>query len=513
MTTSTPGSERRRPARWRIALALIALIAGLAAFACTDEATTPEATPRPASTPARTTAPRPATATPPPATATPTPTATAITAPRRDMTSSTERATPTPTPPPATATEAPSTPTPTATAPPAPATATPAPPTATPRPATATPTPTPRPPTATATPARPTPTPTPARPTPTPTPAPPRVTPQFEVTGLGMWFNSEPFTIGEQLSRGNVVLIDFWTYSCINCIRTLPYLRDWHEKYAEHGLVILGVHRPEFAFEHSSANVEAAIERLEVTWPVAQDNNSRTWRAFNNRYWPAKFLFDTTGRMIYNHFGEGRYLETERQIRAALTRAGNDVRAIPLGRGDQIRDPRRLNQTRELYGGTRRNYGSVQYAAQDEYYLGANSAVEYEDIDASTTSRQNHKWYVQGLWRNESEQIVHARATTDLEDYFAFLFRARSVNVVLEPPPGQSYEVYIQLDGRPLNANEAGTDVVFDAAGNSLIRVSEPRHYAIVELPEFGEHDLQLASNSDQFGIFALTFGSYTEGP
>ena len=494
MTTSTPLFRRLAPRR--MALALVALIAGVAAFACTiEEASAPEATPRPASAPSRTTAPRPATATPAPPTETPSPTPTAITAPRRDMTSSTDRATPTTTPSPATATQ-----TPTATPPAA---------TATPRPATATPTPTP-------TPRPPTPTPTPARPTPTPTPEPPRVTPEFEVTGLGMWFNSEPFTIGEQLSRGNIVLIDFWTYSCINCVRTLPYLRDWHEKYAEHGLVILGVHRPEFQFEHSAANVEAAIERLDVTWPVAQDNNARTWRAFNNRFWPAKYLFDTTGRMVYSHFGEGKYLETEQQIRDALTRAGADVSAIPLGQGDQIRDPNRSRQTVELYAGYGRNYatsGRWRHAAQDEYFLGGDLEVLYQDIDTSTTAREHNKWYVQGLWRNEREQIVHARETTNLEDYFAFLFRARSVNVVLEPPPGQSYKVYIQIDGRPLQTSEAGTDVVFDSSGNSFIRVTEPRHYAIVELPEFGEHDLTLASNSDQFGIFALTFGSYTEGP
>ena len=188
------------------------------------------------------------------------------------------------------------------------------------------------------------------------------------MTGLGRWFNSEPFTIGEQLTRGNVVLIDFWTYTCINCVRTLPYLRDWHEKYAPHGLVILGVHRPEFDFEHVAANVEAAIARLDVTWPVAQDNDAATWRAFRNRYWPAKYLFDTSGEIVHRRFGEGAYLEFERHIRAALARAGRDVSAIPLGLGDQVRDPARSEQTRELYGGYWRSRGL--YAAQVEYYVG-----------------------------------------------------------------------------------------------------------------------------------------------
>ena len=473
MTTADPQATRRI-APWRGVLTVLAVLVAVVAFACTTDEE-PEATSTPAPTrPVAT--PRPATPTPAPSTPTPTPTPTA--GPRQDMTASTQRATPTPTPSPT------ATPTPTPTA-------------------TATPTPT-----AIAT-AAPTP---PPRPTPPPTPEPPRVVPQVEVTGLGRWFNSEPFTIGQQLSAGNVVLIDFWTYSCINCVRTLPYLRDWHDKYAEHGLVILGVHRPEFDFEHSATNVEAAIERLEVTWPVAQDNDSRTWRAFNNRYWPAKYLFDTTGKIVHTRFGEGRYLEFEEQIRAALTRAGSDVRAIPLGQGDQARDSsERAKQTRELYGGYWRARGV--YAAQDEYYAGFDREVEYADIDTSSEAREPDKWYVQGLWRNEREAIVHARETTDLEDYFALFFSARSVNVVLEPPPGESYDVYITIDGRPLTSAEAGSDVEFDAEGNSLIRVDEPRHYAIVELPQFGEHDLRLASNSDKFGVFALTFGTYLEGP
>ncbi|MYI83439.1 MAG: redoxin domain-containing protein, partial [Chloroflexi bacterium] len=345
----------------------------------------------------------------------------------------------------------------------------------------------------------------------TPTPEGPRIVPEYEVVGLGMWFNSEPFTIQEQLEAGNVVLIDFWTYSCINCVRTLPFLRDWHEKYADRGLVILGVHRPEFAFEESAENVAAAIERLDVPWPVAQDNDSRTWRAFNNRWWPSKFLFDKTGKVVWANIGEGRYAETERAIRKALTEAGHDVSDIQAGTISNVaRDPRASNRTRELYGGYWRSGGV--YAAQEEYYLEFDREVLYEDIDTTTDEREDDKWYVHGLWRNEREAIVHARETENLEDYFAFLFRASSVNVVLEPPAGESYDVYIRIDGRPLTPEEAGGDVKFDEAGNSFIHVNEPRHYAIVELPDFGEHELQLASNSDKFGIFALTFGSYREG-
>ncbi len=349
-----------------------------------------------------------------------------------------------------------------------------------------------------------------ARPTPRPA-----VEPEHELRGLGEWFNSEPFTIAEQLQRGNIVLIDFWTYTCINCVRTLPYLRDWHEKYADRGLVILGVHAPEFDFEYDAENVAEAIERLDVPWPVAQDNAFATWREFENRYWPAKYLFGPGGDIVYRHFGEGDYEETERIIRAALIAAGRNVTDISPGlpEPEPERDPEARDQTRELYGGYARNYTRQGvYAAQVAYYDGPDEERLYTDIDTSEEPRMHHRWYVHGLWRNEREAIVHARETDNLEDYFAFVFRARSVNVVLNPPRDEPFEVYIEIDGRPLRPEEAGADVVFDAEGRSLIRVDEPRHYAIVELQEWGEHELKLASNSDNFAIFALTFGNYLEG-
>ena len=341
-----------------------------------------------------------------------------------------------------------------------------------------------------------------------------RVRPQREVEGLGVWHNSEPFTIADQLERGNVVLVDFWTYTCINCIRTMPFLRDWHEKYSDSGLVILGVHSPEFDFEHDPGNVAAAIERLGIEWPIAQDNDFATWRAFGNQFWPAKYLISASGQVIYSHFGEGAYAQTEGSIRDALTAAGWDVSEIPIGTtAEPERDPFAEGQTRELYGGYARNYTQNGiYAAQVEYYEGADEERLYTDIDTAAEERTHQQWYLQGLWRNEREAIVHARATAMLEDYLALVFRARSVNVVLSPPRDEPFEVVVELDGRPLLPAEAGADIVFDDEGRSLLRVDEARHYAIVELPEWGEHDLKLSSNSDNFAIFAFTFGIYLEG-
>ncbi len=141
-----------------------------------------------------------------------------------------------------------------------------------------------------------------------------RAAPDFQ--GIDTWLNSQPLK-AEQL-RGKVVLVDFWTYTCINCLNHLPYVQSWHEKYKDQGLVVVGVHTPEFAFEKSTKNVKDAVERLKIKHAVAQDNGYATWRAFNNQYWPAVYLIDKQGRIVYSHFGEGRYGETEKKIQALL---------------------------------------------------------------------------------------------------------------------------------------------------------------------------------------------------
>ena len=134
------------------------------------------------------------------------------------------------------------------------------------------------------------------------------------------WINSEPLTMDSL--RGNVVLIDFWTYTCVNCIRTLPFLREWYDRYSDQGLVIVGVHTPEFEFEKIYENVIEATQDEGVAWPVVQDNEFSVWRSFSNRYWPAKYLIDQTGVIRYTHFGEGKYGETEEMIRKLLDEAG-----------------------------------------------------------------------------------------------------------------------------------------------------------------------------------------------
>jgi thiol-disulfide isomerase/thioredoxin len=140
-----------------------------------------------------------------------------------------------------------------------------------------------------------------------------------EFTGIEKWLNSAPLTM--QQLRGKVVLVDFWTYTCINCIRTLPHVKEWHEKYRDQGLVVVGVHTPEYPLERSTDNVKTAIKRFGLTYPVAQDNQYATWNAYGNRFWPAFYLINKKGQVVYQHFGEGAYQETEAKIRALLAEA------------------------------------------------------------------------------------------------------------------------------------------------------------------------------------------------
>lgn len=341
-----------------------------------------------------------------------------------------------------------------------------------------------------------------------------------ELVGLNNWINSEPLTLEGQ--RGNVVLIDFWTYTCINCLRTLPYIKNWHEKYANQGLVIIGVHTPEFDFEKDGDNVVAFMNKEMLKYAVAQDNDYGTWRAFENQYWPAKYLIDKDGYIRYMHFGEGAYEETERQIRDLLAEKGASIAQISLDtRPELAPDPSAASgdpltsQTRELYAGYERNFSAAAarrvppYIVQREFYDEIDHDAEYQDPGEHV----NHFIYLHGLWHNGRESLTHARTTENYEDYLLVKFYARSVNVVIAPQGAEGYDVKVTLDGKPLDRTQAGADVRLDQDGNTYVRVDEARMYRIVKLPEFGGHELKLSSNSNDFTVFAYTFGSYIDEP
>ena len=331
--------------------------------------------------------------------------------------------------------------------------------------------------------------------------------PEFQ--GIHQWLNSPPLTLAGL--KGKVVLVDFWTYTCVNCIRTFPYLKDWNARYSADGLVIVGIHSPEFEFEKITENVAASAQEAGLVYAIAQDNDFDTWNAYGNRFWPAKYLIDKDGVIRYMHFGEGKYRETENKIRELLEEVGANLKDVPLGaplvaaagaslasRGSPF------GLTRELYGGYIRNKSqSAGYLAHPEYYAGPETVVDYRDPGG----HQNHKIYLQGLWFSGLEALQHARQSPAFEDYVAIKFSAASVNAVVNPKGKEPFQVRVTLDGRPLTQEEAGLDIQIED-GQSFFTVDQGRLYNLVSLPRFSDHELRLIPGSADFALFAFTFGS-----
>jgi len=340
----------------------------------------------------------------------------------------------------------------------------------------------------------------------------------LELIGLDGWINSSPLSVDDLIGSGQVVLLDFWTYTCINCVRTFPYLSAWYETYAEHGLTVIGVHSPEFEFEKLPLNVQRAVELYDLTYPVALDGNKETWDRYGNHFWPSKYLIGASGEVVFRHFGEGGYDQTESVIRTELEAAGNDLSRVARS---SVTEPRRSDAahtiTRELYGGYKNNYlADGLYAGQDVYYEAPDVEVEYSDDG----TRRRGQFYLDGVWMNLVNAVVTANRSEADSTYFAFDFFATSVNAVLgnsEPTPAGAGEdghlVVVEIDGRPLSQDEAGADIEWDSAGNSVVRVKETRLYQIAALPEFGKHELKLTINSEGLAVYTITFGIFEFGP
>jgi cytochrome c biogenesis protein CcdA/thiol-disulfide isomerase/thioredoxin len=270
-----------------------------------------------------------------------------------------------------------------------------------------------------------------------------------DFAGISHWLNTSPLTIGSL--RGKVVLVDFWTYSCINCLRTLPHLEDWDRAYRSKGLVIVGVHTPEFGFEHDLGNVTAATKRLDVRYPVALDNDYKTWNAYSNQYWPAEYLIDQNGDVRHIHFGEGDYAGTERDIRLLL-RAGGDS-ALPA--------PKRAPDTTPTGDITPESY--LGYFRIDRY----DGNPLHADVEASyripTKLPRDHFAYG-GRWTVESEKIV-AGPDARLQLHF----HARTVNLVL----GGHGLVAVAVNGKMRGAIRVDQDRLYTLVANK--RISDGR--------------------------------------
>jgi cytochrome c biogenesis protein CcdA/thiol-disulfide isomerase/thioredoxin len=257
-----------------------------------------------------------------------------------------------------------------------------------------------------------------------------------DIQGITAWINSTPLTT--QQLRGKVVLVDFWTYSCINCLRTLPYLESWDKHYRDDGLVIVGVHSPEFGFEHSLGNVRTAVKRLGIRYPVALDNDFATWNAYHNQYWPADFLIDRSGRIRDYHVGEGGYAQTEQKIRGLL---GTD---LPAALDQPDRTPEELRTPESYLGYTR--IGN---------YAGSPIRPDRPAAYRFPPSLAGDSFAYAGTWSVESERILAGRSAR-----LRLNFLARSVHLVL----GGRGVVHVKLNGRPLRTVNVTADKLYTLA-------------------------------------------------
>ncbi|MEK7578016.1 MAG: cytochrome c biogenesis protein DipZ [Patescibacteria group bacterium] len=277
-----------------------------------------------------------------------------------------------------------------------------------------------------------------------------------ELIPKGAWFNSEPLTLAQL--KGKVIIIDFWTYSCINCQRTMPYLRAWHEKYADKGLVIIGVHSPEFEFEKSEKNLAQAIKDFKLPYPIVQDNDFATWRAYDNSYWPAKYIIDKEGYIRYTHFGEGAYDETEKVIQELLKEAGaKDVTSIINNPTYQIQ-----TKTPEIYLGSSRN----------PYKTG---------------------FTLIGNWK-----VMEEYASPQKGAQLLLNFESKEVFLVMRTK-GTPAKVKVYVDDK---LQYFGEDNL-----NGTVVVEKNTLYKMITLPTSGKHNLRLEFEDNNAELYAFTFG------
>lgn len=294
----------------------------------------------------------------------------------------------------------------------------------------------------------------------------------------GEWFNSLPLQLSDL--RGKLVLIDFWTYSCINCQRTLPYLRTWWNKYQNQGLVIIGVHSPEFEFEKKPSNVGQAIADFKLEYPVMQDNDFATWRAYQNRYWPAKYLIDKDGYIRYTHFGEGNYDETEMMIQELLQEAGAPVSADTIENSPyQI-----YARTPELYLG----YSRIQYLASPERLL-RDKPARYSSPDKLSAN----------LFGFEGEWTIRQEYASPSKGSQLYLnFDSKEVFLVARPTDNVG-TIKVYLDGQMQ---------AFGADNNDgVVTIDSDRLYKLIELDDPDRHELRIEFEDDNVEVYAFTFG------
>ena len=300
-----------------------------------------------------------------------------------------------------------------------------------------------------------------------------------------IWIGPNPMTL-DDLS-GKVVLVDFWTYSSVNCRRTIPYLREWHEKYKDENFLIISIHTPEFEFESNPKNVEDAIRELEITWPVLLDNDYVNWNNFENDSWPAKYLVDKDGNITYSHLGEGAYQETEEKIRELLGLQGNSTAIESHMHGKSCFVP-----TPETYCGYLRGSiaNELSYTEEEEYAYQAPDALREGEIA------------LDGAFFSSAEYVESREEGATL----SLSFHATEVTVVLAPERGGA-EVEILLDDFPLGDDVRGADV----DSESRVAVTRPGVYNIIKSKDVIDEVMKIRAHEGNFRAYVFSFSGCTE--
>jgi len=320
------------------------------------------------------------------------------------------------------------------------------------------------------------------------------------------WFNSPPLDVAQL--RGRVVLVDFWEYTCINCIRTFPFLRRWNELYTRLGLVIVGVHTPEFAFAKNPANVSSAVKRFGFTFPIAVDSDDAIWNAFHNAVWPADFLIDKNGRIAYMHLGEGDYGETELEIQKLLEEVNPRLNfaaaryAIPADANADMDAAACHRPTPETYLGFLRAANLANPGGEDqsqEVHYVPPPVVPLDDFA------------LDGDWSAGDEFVRHVRTSGQPKDAVELHYQAKAVYLVAGSDEASPRALYLIQDGKPLPREAWGVDVHADSSGRPYLPLSGKRMYYVVDNRDFGEHLLALSTAAPGVSLYSFTFGNNCE--
>jgi len=313
-----------------------------------------------------------------------------------------------------------------------------------------------------------------------------------DLGGAIAWINSPPLN-GEQL-KGHVVLVDFWTYSCINCLRSIPYVRAWAKKYKDSGLIVIGVHTPEFAFEKDEDNVKRAVSELKITYPVALDNDYKIWKAFNNSYWPADYLVDATGHIRHHHFGEGKYDESEQQIQELLKEHNPQLSVnglVKVSATGAEAAPDSDVESPETYVGYDRGDSFISPGGFQQNVAHAYTVPEHLELN---------QWGLSGSWTDHAQ----VASLNSAKGRIVFRFHARDVHLVLGPAAnGKPVRFRVKIDGKAPDENH-GVDS--DAEGNG--KITDQRLYQLIrQKSPIEDRTFEIEFLDPGAQAFAFTFG------